>query len=78
MGPNSLQTNGAAIRTLRKGRGLKLYELAREAGITDGYLGNIERGKANGSSWVLRRIASRLGVPLQAIVSEPLPDAVAA
>lgn len=78
MAANTLNTNGEAIRALRKTRGLKMYELAKAAEITDGYLGNIERGKIHGTSWVLRRIADVLDVPLQAIVREKLPaDAMA-
>lgn len=80
MAANTLKTDGARIRTLRKAHGLKMYELAAKVGITNGYLGQIERDITDGSSWVLRRIADNLGVPLQAIVDEELPvyaDAVA-
>jgi transcriptional regulator with XRE-family HTH domain len=71
---NTLKTNGARIRTLRKAHGWRLHELATKAEITYGYLGQIERGVVDGSSWVLRRIATQLGVPLQEIVAEELPD----
>lgn len=78
MAANTLKTDGDAIRALRKAHGLKLYELAKAVGVTDGHLGKIERGNIQGTSWVLRRIANHLGVPLQKIVTEELPACVAA
>ncbi len=50
-----------------------MVELADKVGITYGYLGQIERDVTDGSSWVLRRLADNLGVPLQDIVTEELP-----
>ncbi len=74
MAANTLKTDGARIRTLRKAHGLKMYELAAKVGITNGYLGQIERDVTDGSSWVLRKLADHLGVPLQEIVDEDLPE----
>lgn len=71
MAAETLPTNGAAIRALRRAYGLKVYELANRAGITDGYLSNIELGYKNASPGVLRRIAEAVGVPLAAIVYMP-------
>lgn len=67
MPAESVPTNGAAIRALRQAYGLKVYELADRAGITDGYLSNIEHGRKNASPGTLRRIASAIGVPLAAV-----------
>ncbi len=73
MSANTLKTRGAHIRALRKAHGLKLYELAAKVGIGYSYLGQIERGGVNGSSCVLKDIATNLGVPLQEIVDEAVP-----
>jgi transcriptional regulator with XRE-family HTH domain len=78
MTANSLPTNGTAIRALRKARGLKIRELAEGAKVSGAYISAIETNRVDGSSWVLARIAAHLNVPLQQIVSEQLPDAVAA
>ncbi len=74
MSANTLKTNGARIRALRKAHGWKMVELADKAGITYGYLGQIERDVTDASSWLLRRLADNLGVPLQDIVAEELPQ----
>lgn len=71
-------TNGAAIRALRESRGYKLYELATQAEITDGYLSNIELGRRSAPPWVARRLADALKVPLTAILASPDDDGEAA
>lgn len=73
MAPHTLPTNGAVIRALRVALGLTREELAAAAQIKDSHLGNIEHGRRDASVPVLRRIAERLHVPLDAVVRCGLP-----
>lgn len=59
--------NGATIRALREVKGIRHGDLARRVEISPGYLSNIERGRKQPSPHVLRAIADRLGVTLDAI-----------
>lgn len=61
------RANGSAIRAIREAVGIKHGDLARTAGISAGYLSNIEAGRKQPAVDVLRAIATRLGVPLDAI-----------
>lgn len=65
------RANGPAIRALREVRGLRLYELARQAGISNTYLGNIEKQRCDSSVRVLKELAEALGVDVAVIVSDP-------
>ncbi len=56
------KTDGTAIRRYRKLKGLLIVELAEQVGITDGYLGRIEKCQVQGSPKVILRIANALGV----------------
>ena len=55
---------GARIREFRQARQIKLRELAGLAGISPGFLSQVERGQANPSVGTLRRLAEELGVTL--------------
>lgn len=60
--------NGEAIRALRLALGIKHSDFARDTGMSTGYLANIEAGRRpNPAPDVLRRIADRLGVGIDAI-----------
>lgn len=63
------QANGASIRALREAIGIRHGDLARAAQISPGYLTNIEKGVRQPSPTVLRAIADRLGVTLDAITA---------
>jgi len=53
------------LRTLRKGKGLGLRELAKNADVPPGYLAELEGGKKkNPSLAVLKKLAKALGVPV--------------
>lgn len=73
MAADTLPTNGHVIRALRVAYGIQLRELAKDLGISDGYLSNIEQCRRNASAPLLRRIADRLNVPLGAVVTVALP-----
>lgn len=54
----------APVKVYREYRGLRAGELAEKAGISQGYLSEIESGKKSGSLSVLTRIATALEVEL--------------
>jgi transcriptional regulator with XRE-family HTH domain len=58
------ETVGQVIRRERKERHLTLKELADRAGLSEVYLGEVERGKKYPSSTVLERLALSLDIPL--------------
>lgn len=62
---------GARLRALREERGYSLSALAESAGVSKGYLSDLERGTAgNPTVDVVRKIAGGLGVPLLALLGE--------
>jgi transcriptional regulator with XRE-family HTH domain len=70
-GTASLETQvGSFIRHYRTLRGVSPADLSTSVGITQGLLGNIERGTASPSFAVAAEIFHRLGVDLQAVTSE--------
>ncbi|WP_315721601.1 MULTISPECIES: helix-turn-helix transcriptional regulator [unclassified Bradyrhizobium] len=54
----------------RKKRGLSQDELARRAGITQGYLSEIEVGRKSGDVQTLRKLADALKVTLDSLVQD--------
>lgn len=69
--------NREALRAIRELTGIEQSELAARCGITQSHLSNIERGKRAPSAPVLRALADKLGVSLDAI-STAVPEAVTA
>jgi len=63
-----LSTFGRRVRELREQRGLTRKLLAREAKVSERYLGQLESGDGNVSIILLRRIASALNVTLGEIL----------
>lgn len=55
---------GARIREFRQARHITLRELADRAGISPGFLSQLERGQTNPSIGTLRRLAEELGIAL--------------
>jgi transcriptional regulator with XRE-family HTH domain len=55
---------GTVIRVIRKARGLKQQDLAREAGISGNYLCFIESGRRDPTIAVLSRLAGALRIPM--------------
>jgi transcriptional regulator with XRE-family HTH domain len=66
---------GAAIRELRKERGIAQERLALKSGLNRGYYGDVERGERNVSLANILKIADALEVPASEIFmrSEHLP-----
>ena len=59
---------GQNLKELRRRKGLTLREVAEAADVSKGFVSQIERGNANPSIGVLKRIADVLGVTLGALV----------
>jgi transcriptional regulator with XRE-family HTH domain len=53
------------IRKLREAQQMTQEQLAQKAGVTQGYIGHLERGlKKNPSLSILRKLAKALDVPV--------------
>jgi hypothetical protein len=56
------------VRVLREWRGKTQQQLAREGGLTQGYLSDIENGRRRGTALRLRGVSHALKVPLDLLV----------
>lgn len=56
---------GMRIKKLRKMKGLTQSELAEKTGLSDNFIGIIERGKGGGTLKTLHKIANVLGVEIK-------------
>jgi transcriptional regulator with XRE-family HTH domain len=68
---------GSRLRELRHSRTLSLIELSRRAGLSQGYLSQVERDRATPSMTALSKLAEVLGVPVAhffAPTDERLPE----
>ena len=60
---------GRMIQRLREEKGLSQRQLASRAGVTNGYISQLEAGdKKNPSLAVLQRLAKALGVPVTGLL----------
>lgn len=59
--------NGATVKALRESLGIQHGIFARDVEISAGYLTNIEKGARQPTPVVVRRLAARLGVSVDAI-----------
>jgi len=70
---------GRAIYALRKEKGLKLEEVALDAGTDSGHLSRVENGSRKPSLLMLEKIAAAMEVRVSLIVAtaegESIPDA---
>ena len=62
---------GARLRAKRTERARSLTETAAQAGLSKGFLSQLERGRTRASIATLRRLAAVLEVPLPALLTEP-------
>src|SRR5215472_11876582 len=69
-GPGRLRQNGAAIRSLREKDGWHQPEFARQVGMSQAALSNIEREKRCARPATIHRIARVLRVPVAAITRD--------
>ena len=60
---------GAVLKRLREGRGLTQLELAKTAGVAQGYISALEAGQKNNPSVaVMRKLAKALNVPISTLL----------
>src|SRR5271165_6477068 len=74
-----LRRVGDRVREARARRGMSRKILARDSGVSERYLAQLETGQGNISILLLRQIAQALDIPLQALVldgPEPPVDLV--
>ena len=74
-----LRLLGERVREMRARRGMTRKILARDSGVSERYLAQLESGQGNISILLLRQIAQALDTPLQALVldgPEPPVDLV--
>jgi transcriptional regulator with XRE-family HTH domain len=62
---------GEKVKALRLANRMTLKQLANKAGCTDAYLSQLERGRANPSIMILKKIASALQVKVVDFFLEP-------
>lgn len=71
-----LFTLGKRVRELRDRRGMTRKLLAREADVSERYLGQMESGEGNVSMLLLRRVAAALNVTLGEVLLPEQEDSV--
>jgi XRE family transcriptional regulator, aerobic/anaerobic benzoate catabolism transcriptional regulator len=69
-GSEYLRLLGVRVRETRARRGMTRKILARDSGVSERYLAQLETGQGNVSILLLRQIAQALDTPLQALVLE--------
>ena len=69
-----LQQVGNRVRSARKRHGMSRKVLARESGVSERYLAQLETGSGNISILLLRQVAAATGLKLQDLVTEPEED----
>ena len=57
------------IKQLRREKGISLREMSRRTGLSEYYLSQVERGRANPSIGAIKRVTDGLGVPLMALLT---------
>ena len=65
--PMKLRVNGPAVRVIREAFGIRQTDLAARAEIAKSTLSHVEKGARQVSPNTLRKLASGLRVPIEAI-----------
>src|SRR5215469_18789094 len=68
--PDPLKFMGNRVRQARARRGMTRKQLARDSGVSERYLAQIESGQGNISVLVLRQLAKALNVSVDALLLE--------
>jgi XRE family aerobic/anaerobic benzoate catabolism transcriptional regulator len=71
-----LASVGGRVRELRARRGMTRKILAKDSGVSERYLAQLEGGQGNASLSILRRLARALDVPLAALVADAPEPAI--
>ena len=58
------------LRTLRRAKGWSQTRLARESGVSQTYISDLEAGRSNPTVPVLKRLAAALGVRVSDLIEE--------
>jgi XRE family aerobic/anaerobic benzoate catabolism transcriptional regulator len=74
--PDPLQSLAARVRQARARRGMTRKQLARDSGVSERYLAQIEAGRGNISVLVLRRLAKALNLSIEILLLEGPEPAV--
>lgn len=61
---------GDRVRELRARRGMTRKILAKDSGVSERYLAQLETGQGNASLGILRRVARALDVPLASLIAD--------
>jgi XRE family transcriptional regulator, aerobic/anaerobic benzoate catabolism transcriptional regulator len=69
-----LRLLGERVRELRARRGMTRKILAKDSGVSERYLAQLEGGQGNVSIVLLRKLAAALGVPLERLVADGPED----
>jgi DNA-binding XRE family transcriptional regulator len=64
----AIESGEHPVRAIRRYRGLTQLDVAKRAGLRQGYIADIEAGRKTGSAASLKAIAAALDVPLDVIV----------
>src|SRR5436189_2265266 len=67
---------GERVREARARRGISRKLLARDSGVSERYLAQLEAGQGNVSILLLRQIAAALNIPLDELLAEDPDEAV--
>lgn len=62
---------GQRVRSMRAVRGMSRKVLARESGVSERYIAQLESGLGNLSILLLRRVAAAIGAPVEDLVADP-------
>ncbi len=68
--PDFLRCIGEATKTARAQRGMTRKILARDSGVSERHLAELESGRGNFSILLLRQVAAALGVSLASLIRE--------
>jgi transcriptional regulator with XRE-family HTH domain len=74
MEPEVAQLIGARVRSLRESRGLSMRALATQAGVSQPFLSQVERGASAPSMVTTYRLAEALGVAPGDLLPAPRPE----
>lgn len=64
-----MRLNPEALVTIRERTGYSQAELARQSGVSQGHISEMERGDKNASPKTIKKLADALACPIGALVS---------
>jgi len=69
-----LESLGRKVRFCRNEKGISRKLLAKQSGVSERYLANVEHGEGNISILLLKKVASALQVPINNLLDPLVPD----